>query len=126
MEKCKIFGRAIRQAREEKEWTRQELADKMGIGADEIGKLEDDGGNIDIAEAAVFFFLLNISPDILMYEDDVEDALMQDRMFRELQKLRTEQLDRLYRSVQHVKRWRKNHPEIVTVEDYQKVLTNGR
>lgn len=125
MEKYKMLGCAIRQAREEKGWTRHELADRIGTDTESVSRLEDGMDDISVSEAAGYIFLLNISPNIIMYEDDVEEVLLQDRMFRELQKLKSEQLDRLYESVRHIKRWRENHPGIATVEDYRKALENG-
>lgn len=124
MEKYKMLGCAVRQAREEKGWTRHELADRIGTDTEAVSRLEDGMDDISMSEAAGYIFLLNISPNIIMYEDDVEEVLLQDRMFRELQKLNPEQLDRLYESVRHIKRWRENHPGIATVEDYRKALEN--
>ena len=38
--KVKMLGLIVRQAREEKNWTQQELADKMGIPVDKVTELE--------------------------------------------------------------------------------------
>lgn len=110
MKKGKMLGLIVRQAREEKNWTQQELADKMGIPVDKV------------TETAGYFFLLNISPDITMYEDNAEDALRMNRLFRELQTLTPEQFDRLCRSVSHIRRWRENRPDVITLDDYWKAI----
>ena len=41
MEKYKMLGCAIRQAREEKGWTRHELADRIGTDTESVSRLED-------------------------------------------------------------------------------------
>ena len=71
MEKYKMLGCAIRQAREEKGWTRHELADRIGTDTESVSRLEDGMDDISVSEAAGYIFLLNISPNIIMYEDDV-------------------------------------------------------
>ena len=126
MEKYKILGQLVRQAREEKGWTQQQLAENMNTDVEAIGRVEDGDENLSISEAAGYFFLLNISPNIITYEDDVEEALTQDRMFRELQKLKPEQLNRLYESARYIMQWRANHPDVLTVEDYRKTLGNEK
>lgn len=122
MKKSKMFGLVVQQAREEKKWTQQELADKMGIHVDEIIELENGNADPPMTEAAGYFFLLNISPDITMYEDNAEDALRMNRLFRELQTLTPEQFDRLCRSVSHIRRWRENRPDVITLDDYWKAI----
>lgn len=43
-------------------------------------------------------------------------------MYRDLQTLSDEQFDKLIKSAEHIKRWRKKHPDVVTLEDYWKVF----
>lgn len=125
MTRNKMLGALVRQAREEKGWTRQELADKMGTNEEEIGRLEDGEEDFTMAAAAGYFFLLDISPNITIYEDDMDEALKLDRIFRELQQFKPEQVDRLCESVRHIMRWRADHPDVVTVEDYWKATETG-
>lgn len=120
MEKCEMFGLLVRQAREEKGWTQQELADQMGIDQDTVTELEEGSGNPSMEMMAGYFFLLNISPNITVYEDTAEDALRLNRIYRELQVFSQEQIDRLYNSVTHIKKWHKDHPDVVTLDDYWK------
>lgn len=124
MKKGKILGLAVRQAREEKNWTQQELADKMGIPVDKITELENGSADPLIADSAGYFFLLNISPDIMMYEDNAEDALRMDRLFRELQTLTADQFERVCQSASHIRRWRENHPDVTTLDDYWETIGN--
>ena len=122
MKKGKMLGLIVRQAREEKNWTQQELADKMGIPVDKVTELENGNADPSMTETAGYFFLLNISQDITMYEDNAEDALRMNRLFRELQTLTPEQFDRLCRSVSHIRRWRENRPDVITLDDYWKAI----
>ncbi len=124
MKKGKMLGLIVRQAREEKNWTQQELADKMGIPVDKVTELENGNADPSMTETAGYFFLLNISPDITMYEDNAEDALRMNRLFRELQTLTPEQFDRVCRSASHIRQWRENHPNVITLDDYQNAIKN--
>jgi len=122
MTKTEILGKIIKQAREEKGWSQQELADKMGVAVEQVRDHEEGKGDIDTTTTAAYFFLLNISPNITIYEDDVDDALRMDRMYRELQTLSQEQFDRLCDSAAHIRRWRRDHPGTVTLEEYWKTF----
>ena len=124
MKKGKMLGLIVRQAREEKNWTQQELADKMGIPVDKVTELENGNADPSMTEAAGYFFLLNISPDITMYEDNKEDVLRMNRLFRELQTLTPDQFDRVCRSASHIRQWRENHPNVITLDDYQNAIKN--
>lgn len=121
-EGCRRLGLLVKQAREEKGWTQQELADEMDVDVRTVRKLENGEGNPTLTAVAGYFFLLNISPNVATYEDNVEDALKMDRIYRQLQELSGEQFTRLWESASHMRRWRENHPEIVTLEDYQRVM----
>ena len=122
MKKGKMLGLIVRQAREEKNWTQQELADKMGIPVDEVIELENGNADPSMTETAGYFFLLNISPDITMYEDNAEDALRMNRLFRELQTLTPDQFDRVCKSASHIRLWYENHPDVITLDDYWKAI----
>ena len=81
--------------------------------------------NPKLIAVAGYFLLLNIFPNVATYEDSVEEALKMDHIYRELQELSGEQFARLWESACHIRRWRENHPEIVTLEDYQRVMGKG-
>ena len=55
-----MFGLVVQQAREEKKWTQQELADKMGIHVDEIIELENGNADPPMTEAAGYFPVRNM------------------------------------------------------------------
>lgn len=46
------------------------------------------------------------------------------RLFRELQTLTSEQFDRLCKSARHIRQWRENHPDVITLDAYLKTLEN--
>lgn len=121
-EGVKRFGLLVKQAREEKGWTLQELADELDLDVRTVQKLEQGEGNPSLTVAANYFFLLNISPNVATYELDVEAALKMDRLYRELQGLSSEQFELLIDTVRHARAWRENHPEIITLEDYGKLM----
>lgn len=52
MKKGKMLGLIVRQAREEKNWTQQELADKMGIPVDKVTELENGNADPSMTETA--------------------------------------------------------------------------
>ncbi|MEZ3487787.1 MAG: helix-turn-helix domain-containing protein [Lachnospiraceae bacterium] len=92
------MGQLIRQAREEKGWTHQELADKMGIDEDAVKGHEEGDGSLMTDEAIGYCNLLNISCDIAIYEENVEDALRMERICRELLELSQEQFIRVVKA----------------------------
>lgn len=122
MERTKLLGLIIKQAREDKGWTQQELADKLELSIDTEKSYEEGTDSPDTITLAGYIFLLNIAPDVIFYEDNIEDALRIDRMYRDLQTLSDEQFDKLMKSAEHIRLWRKNHPDVVTLEDYWKVF----
>ena len=123
MERTEMLGLIIRQAREDKGWTQQELADKLGISIDTEKSHEEGTDSPVMTILAGYLFLLNIAPDIIFYEDDIEDALRIDRMYRDLQSLSDEQFNKLIKSAEHIRDWRKTHPNVITLEDYWKVFS---
>ena len=118
MSRMELLGPIIKQAREEKGWTQQELAERLEISVEDVEKHEKGESDLDTLTVAKYIFLPNISPDVTIYEDDVEDALRMDRMYRELQALSQPQFDRLTESAAHIRRWRESHPDTVTLDDY--------
>lgn len=113
-----ILGAVIKQAREEKKWTEQELADKLRLDVESIQELEAGNGNPLYTTMAELFFLLEISPDIVFLEDDLEETIRTDRLYRELLSLTPERYERITKAASQLRRWREAHPGVVTVEDY--------
>lgn len=56
MRKNETLGLVIRQAREEKNWTQKELADKIEVDVETGIELESGRANPNMTEAAGYFF----------------------------------------------------------------------
>ena len=82
MSRMELLGPIIKQAREEKGWTQQELAERLEISVEDVEKHEKGESDLDTLTVAKYIFLLNISPDVTIYEDDVEEALLLDKALR--------------------------------------------
>lgn len=112
------LGRIIKQAREEKGWTQQELADEMDIDLRTVRKVEDGKGNPLATVLASYIYLLEISPNILFRMEPCEEGVLMDRLFRQLLSLKPEQIKMVCDSAQYVRKWRDNHPNVMTLQDY--------
>ncbi len=106
----KRMGLLIKQAREEKGWTQQELADAVDVDAETVRKQELGDDSLSVEMMMEYCLLLNISCDIAIYEKDVETALRMERICRELLELSQEQFDRLVKSASYIRSWRENQP----------------
>lgn len=114
----KYFGLLVKQAREEKGWTRQELADEMDADVRTIQKLEEEGSNPLYTTVASYLFLLDISPDIAFSPEQGEDGVLMDHIYRELLSLDLEQIQKVYDSAVYIRKWQDNHPEVKSLDDY--------
>ena len=116
------LGLIVKQAREEKGWSQKELADNLEIGVDEVSELENGNGNPEYTTLADYIFILNICPNVIFHEDDATLAVKIDHLYRELQGLSDDKFEKLIDSVRSIRRWHKNNPNVVTLEDYWKTL----
>jgi len=98
MDNYKRMGLLIKQAREEKGWTQQELADAMDVDVETVSKQEEGDDSLSVEMMVEYCLLLNISCDIAIYEKDVEIALRMERICRELLEFDQEQFDRIIKS----------------------------
>lgn len=80
----RFLGLLVKQAREEKEWNQQYLADELDIDIRTLRKVEDGKSNIGYNLLIKIIQTLNISSQILYYIDDEEKGLKMDRFFRQL------------------------------------------
>lgn len=108
MNDYKRMGLLIKQAREEKGWTQQELADAVDVDVETVRKQELGDDSLSVEMMMGYCLLLNISCDIAIYEKDVETALRMERICRELLELSQEQFDRLVKSASYIRGWREN------------------
>ena len=108
MDDYKRMGLLIKQAREEKGWTQQELADAMDVDVETVSKQEGGDDSLSVEMMVEYCLLLNISCDIAIYEKDVETALRMEKICRELLELSQEQFDRLVNSASYMRGRRKD------------------
>ena len=116
------LGLVVKQAREEKGWAQEELANRLEIDVGEVSELEAGNGNPEYTTLSGYIFLLNICPDVIFREDDAEHAMKMDHLYRELQGLTKDQFEKLIGSVRHIRRWREDNPNVDTLEDYWETL----
>ena len=108
MDDYKRMGLLIKQAREEKGWTQQELADAMDVDVETVSKQEGGDDSLSVEMMVEYCLLLNISCDIAIYEKDVETALRMEKICRGLLELSQEQFDRLVNSASYMRGLRKD------------------
>ncbi|MCI9377569.1 MAG: helix-turn-helix transcriptional regulator [Eubacterium sp.] len=108
MDDYKRMGLLIKQAREEKGWTQQELADAMDVDVETVSKQEGGDDSLSVEMMVEYCLLLNISCDIAIYEKDVETALRMEKICRGLLELSQEQFDRLVNSASYMRGRRKD------------------
>ena len=108
MDDYKRMGLLIKQAREEKGWTQQELADAMDVDVETVSKQEGGDDSLSVEMMVEYCLLLNIYCDIAIYEKDVETALRMEKICRGLLELSQEQFDRLVNSASYMRGRRKD------------------
>lgn len=114
----KKLGMLVKQARGEKRWTQQELADNLEIELAEVQAIESGHGNPEYTTLAELVFLLEIGPNILFSEDDEDDSVKLDRLYRELLHLPWKQYEDLVKSVSRQRSWYKEHQDVKSLDDY--------
>ena len=101
----RFLGLLVKQAREEKEWNQQYLADELDIDIRTLRKVEDGKSNIGYNLLIKIIHTLNISSQILCYIDDEEKGLKMDRVFRQLLQFPLEDIAMIAKSAYHVRNW---------------------
>ena len=61
------FGKAVKAAREARNWTQEELAEKTGYSHRFISDMESKGRSMDLSRFLYFAKLLNISVDQILF-----------------------------------------------------------
>ena len=77
-------GLLVKQAREEKQWDQQYLADELDIDIRTLKKIEAGKSDISFDTLSSLIHLLEISPKILFYADRTETGVEMDKIFRQL------------------------------------------
>jgi transcriptional regulator with XRE-family HTH domain len=125
MNSNKLLGELVKQAREEKGWSQQELADEMNCDLRTIQRLEAGNGNPSFTTLAAYLFLLDISSEILFNEKSGENGVIMDHIFRELLTLNTEQIQLVCQTAIYMRQWKNDHANVTTLEDYCKYMSKS-
>ena len=104
-----FLGLLVKQAREEKEWDQQYLADELDIDIRTLPKIEAGKSNIGYNLLIKIIQTLNISSQILCYIDDEEKGLKMDRVYRQLLQFPLEDIAMITKSAYHVRNWLDNN-----------------
>ena len=100
-----FLGLLAKQAREEKEWDQEYLADELDIDIRTVRKIESGQGNIAYDLLTEIIHALEICPQILFYVDDADKGMKMDRLYRELLRLPLEDIKMVAESAYKVRRW---------------------
>lgn len=118
----KKLGMIVKQAREEKRWTQQDLAYSLKIELAAVREIEDGHGNPEYTTIAEMVFLLEICPNVLFSEAGGDDSVKLDRLYRELLHLPQGQYEDLVKSASRQRSWYAEHPDARSVDDYWEVV----
>ena len=96
-------GLLVKQAREEKQWDQQYLADELDIDIRTLKKIE--AGKSDIP-FDILSNLLEISPKILFYADRTETGVEMDKIFRQLMRFSPDNIQMICDSAHYIRAWK--------------------
>ena len=100
-----FLGLLAKQAREEKEWDQEYLADELDIDIRTVRKIESGQGNIAYDLLTEIIHTLEICPQVLFYVDEADKGMKMDRLYRELLRLPLEDIKMVAESAYKVRRW---------------------
>ena len=100
-----FLGLLAKQAREEKDWDQEYLADELDIDIRTVRKIASGQGNIAYDLLTEIIHALEICPQILFYVDEADKGMKMDRLYRELLRLPLEDIKMVAESAYKVRRW---------------------
>ena len=103
-----FLGLLAKQAREEKEWDQEYLADELGVDIRTVRKIESGQSNVAYDLLTEIIHALEICPQILFYVDEADKGMKMDRLYRELLQLPLEDIKMVAESAYKVRRWLDN------------------
>lgn len=103
-----FLGLLVKQAREEKEWDQEYLADELGVDIRTVRKIESGQSNVAYDLLTEIIHALEICPQILFYVDEAEKGMKMDRLYRELLQLPLEDIKMVAESAYKVRQWLDN------------------
>ena len=106
-----FMGLIVKQAREEKGWTQQYLADEIEMDIRTLRKIESGQSSLDFDNLVKLIYLLDISPNVLFHSELSDVGLEMDKLFRQLLKLDYENLKVLCDSALYIRKWHDENPD---------------
>lgn len=104
-------GQLVRQAREERGYSQQYVADEADIDVRTLRKIEEGKSDPNYDTIYKLIRLLYISPKIMFYAEQSQVGLAMDREYRQLLQFTPEQIEMISESALHVRTWYENHPD---------------
>ena len=103
-------GQLVRQAREERGYSQQYVADEIEIDVRTLKKIEEGKSDPDYRTIYMLIRLLYISPKIMFYAEQSSTGLEMDSEYRRLLRFTPDQIAMITESALHVRTWYENHP----------------
>jgi ribosome-binding protein aMBF1 (putative translation factor) len=98
-------GLLVKQAREEKNWTQQDLADEVDMDVRTIKKIEEGTTSSYYLTIEKLIYALNIAPNIMCHAELSDKGIFMDRLYRQLFTLDVESLKIVCDSATYIRNW---------------------
>lgn len=102
-------GLLVKQAREEKNWTQQDLADEVDMDMRTIKKIEEGTTSSYYLTIEKLIYALNIAPNIMCHAELSDKGVFMDRLYRQLFSLDVESLKIVCDSATYIRNWHEKH-----------------
>lgn len=101
----------VRQAREERGYSQQYVADEIEIDVRTLKKIEEGKSDPDYRTIYKLIRLLYISPKIMFFAEQSLTGLEMDSEYRRLLRFTPDQIAMITESALHARTWYENHPD---------------
>ena len=102
-------GLLVKQAREEKNWTQQDLADEVDMDVRTIKKIEEGTTSSYYLTIEKLIYALNIAPNIMYHAELSDKGVFMDKLYRQLFSLDVESLKIVCESATYIRNWHEEH-----------------
>lgn len=104
-------GQLVLQAREERGYSQQYVADEIEIDVRTLKKIEEGKTDPDYRTIYKLIRLLYISPKIMFYAEQSSTGVAMDSEYRRLMRFTPDQIAMITESALHARTWYENHPD---------------
>ena len=104
-------GQLVHQAREERGYSQQYVADEIAIDVRTLKKIEEGKTDPDYRTIYKLIRLLYISPKIMFYAEQSSTGVAMDSEYRRLMRFTPDQIAMITESALHERTWYENHPD---------------